>query len=242
MKDTVAVVTGAASGIGAEVCRQLAGAGVRVAMMDVDADRGEALARELGAHFIACNVADRDSWLVAAARCVAEVGVPDYAHLNAGVMSVAADQPFLAIEDLPLDRYRRIVGVNVDGVVFGLQALIPHMRERGGAITVTASIAGIVPLPIDPMYAATKAALINLVRSIAAGTPDSTLRINAICPGGVNTAIVPEALRGEGMEMMPPSVLAAEVLDLLQRGGHGEIRVRMRAADAAYTVPVPTLS
>jgi NAD(P)-dependent dehydrogenase (short-subunit alcohol dehydrogenase family) len=242
MKDRIALVTGAASGIGAEVCRQLASAGARVVLMDVDSAKGEALAGELAGHFIANNVSDRDSWFAAVARCIETVGVPDYAHLNAGVMSVPADQPFLAIEDLPLNNYRRILGVNLDGVVFGLQALIPHMKAPGGAITVTASIAGMIPLPIDPMYAASKAALIGLVRSVAAGLPDSNLRINAICPGGVNTAIVPEALRSEGMEMMPTRVLAGEVVDLLQQGASGEIRVRMRESEPAYAVPAPALT
>ena len=92
------------------------------------------------------------------------------------------------------------------------------------------------------MYAATKAALINLVRSVAAGSPESSLRINAICPGGVNTAIVPDALRAGGMEMMPTSVLAGEVVDLLQNGAHGEIRVRMREGEPAFAVPPPELS
>ena len=242
MKDKIALVTGAASGIGAEVCRQLAGAGARVVLMDVDSDKGEALAGELDGYFVANNVADRDSWFAAVARCIEAIGVPDYAHLNAGVMSVPADQPFLAIEDLPLDKYRRILGVNLDGVVFGMQALIPHMKARGGAITVTASIAGMVALPIDPMYAASKAALIGLVRSVAAGLPDSSLRINAICPGGVNTAIVPDALRSQGMEMMPTRVLAGEVLDLLQTGASGEIRVRMTESEPAYAVPAPALT
>jgi len=237
LENKVALITGGASGIGAEVCRQLAQAGATVVVMDVVADRGQALATELGGDFIACDVADRDSWAAAVASCIENVGVPDFAHLNAGVMSVGAHQPFLAIEDLPLDAYRRIVGVNLDGVVFGMQALIPRMRQRGGAITVTASIAGMIPLPIDPMYAATKAALINLVRSVAAGSPESTLRINAICPGGVNTAIVPDALRAGGMEMMPTRVLAGEVVDLLGSGAHGEIRVRMRESEPAYAVP-----
>ena len=242
MTEKIALVTGAASGIGAEVCRQLADAGARVVLMDVDAEKGQALAAELSGHFIAGNVADRDSWFAAVARCIETVGVPDYAHLNAGVMSVPADQPFLAIEDLPLDGYRRILGVNLDGVVFGLQALIPHMKAQGGAITVTASIAGMIPLAIDPMYAASKAALIGLVRSVAAADPESNLRINAICPGGVNTAIVPDALRSQGMEMMPTRVLAGEVVDLLQQGPSGEIRVRMRESEPAYSVPAPEVT
>ncbi len=239
MKGKVALVTGGASGIGAEVCRKLAAAGARVALLDVDEGRGGALADAIGARFIRCNVADPDDWRAAVAACMEQLGVPDYAHLNAGVMSVGAEQPFVAIDELPLASYRRIVGVNLDGVVFGLQALMPRMRSRGGAITVTASLVGLVPLPIDPMYSATKHALVGLVRSVAAAAPESELRINAICPGGVDTPIVPGALRSGGMAMMPVSILADEVLDLLERGATGEIRLRVDAAEPAQVVPAP---
>jgi NAD(P)-dependent dehydrogenase (short-subunit alcohol dehydrogenase family) len=241
MKDKVALVSGGASGIGADVCRRLAAAGARVTVLDVDEARGTALADEIGARFVRCNVADRNDWDAAVTGCIEALGVPDYAHLNAGVMSVGADQPFVALDALPLERYRRIVGVNLDGVVFGLQALLPHMRGRAGAITVTASLVGLVPLPIDPMYSATKHALVGLVRSVAASMPDDPLRINAICPGGVDTPIVPAALREQGMAMMPVGVLADEVLDLLERGPSGEIRLRASADEPARAVPIPDL-
>lgn len=242
MKNQVALVTGAASGIGAEVVRQLAAAGARPVLFDVDEAAGRVLAAELGGQFFRCNVACREDWSSAVAACIDSVGIPDYAHLNAGVMSVAANQPFLAIEDLPLENYRRIVGVNLDGVVFGLQTLLPHMRERGGAICVTSSLVGLVPLPIDPMYSATKHALVGLVRSIAAASAEGRVRINAICPGGVDTAIVPVALRSQGLEMMPPGSLAREVLDLLEHGESGEIRLRLSESAPAIAVPPPSFS
>lgn len=241
MKGKVAIVTGAAAGIGAEVAAQLAAAGARVAVFDVDRTAGERRAAEVGGVFAHCDVSDPDSWAKALATCIDALGVPDYAHLNAGVMSVGAAEPFLPIEALPLARYRRIVGVNLDGVVFGLQALLPHMRARGGAITVTASIAGLIALPIDPMYSATKHALVGLVRSVAAGMDGTGMRLNAICPGGVDTAIVPDALRAGDIAMMQPAVLAAEVVDLLRTGANGEIRVKLAAAVPAFAVPAPAL-
>lgn len=241
MKNKVAVLTGAASGIGAEVARQVAAAGGKPIILDVDAVRGEPLAAELGGRFIHCNVADRDAWMSAVDALLAAGDVPDYAHLNAGVMSQGANEPFMAIEELPLANYRRILGVNLDGVVFGLQALLPHMRPRGGAICVTASLVGLVPLPIDPMYSTTKHALIGLVRSVAAANEDPGLRINAICPGGVDTPIVPSALRAGGMAMMSTGTLAAEVIDLLTQGPNGEIRVRLGEDAPAMAVPVPEL-
>lgn len=239
MKGKIAVLTGAATGIGAEVARQIAAAGGRPVILDVDAAKGAAVAEATGGCFIHCNVADRDQWMHAVETLVADGLVPDYAHLNAGVMSVGANQSFLSIEELPVENYRRIVGVNLDGVVFGLQALLPHMRARGGTLCVTASLVGLVPLPIDPMYSATKHALVGLVRSVAAANEGMAVRINAICPGGVDTAIVPAALRSEGMAMMPAATLAAEVLDLLARGDNGEIRVRLGEDAPGFAVPVP---
>ncbi|MFM7119490.1 MAG: SDR family oxidoreductase [Gammaproteobacteria bacterium] len=238
----VALVTGAAAGIGAAVARQLAAHGARVVLLDRDEARGSALAASLGGRFMACDVSDREAWFAVVAACMAQMGVPDYVHLNAGVMSVAPSAGFLPLEALPVANYRRIVGVNLDGVVFGLQALLPHMRDRGGAITVTASMVGLIPLPVDPMYAATKHALVGLVRSVAAGLGDSALRLNAICPGGVDTAIVPDALRDGGMAMMTPDLLAGDVLALLQSGAQGEIRVRLSADVPAFAVPAPALA
>ncbi len=237
MKGKVALVTGAAQGIGAEVCRQLAAAGARVVVMDINATNGEALAREVNGLFVSCDVADPASVQQAVQTCVDRVGTPDFAHLNAGVMSVGANDAFLSIEQLPIENYRRIVGVNLDGVVFGLQALLPLMRERGGAITVTASIAGMIALPIDPMYSATKHAVIGLVRSVAESLAQSPVRVNAICPGGVDTAIVPAALRAADMAMMSTSDIAREVVDLLARGASGEIRVKLGAGIPAYVAP-----
>ena len=245
MRGKVALVTGAAQGIGAEVCRQLAAAGARVVVMDINAASGEALAQEVGGVFVPCNVAEPDSWKQAVQTCIDRVGIPDFAHLNAGVMSVGANDAFLSIEQLPIENYRRIVGVNLDGVVFGLQALLPHMRERGGAITVTASIAGMMALPIDPMYSATKHAVIGLVRSVAQSLEQSlgqsSVRVNAICPGGVDTAIVPAALRASDMAMMSTSEIAREVVDLLARGESGEIRVKLRAGVPAYVAAAAAL-
>jgi len=196
----VVLVTGAANGIGAAVARGLAESGARPVLLDLDAERGAALAAELDALFVRADVSRRADWQAALARCIDTVGEPAYAHLNAGVMSVAPDAPLEPFEALAESNARRIIDVNLWGVVHGFQCLLPVMRARPGAICVTASLVGLVPLAVDPLYAATKHALVGLVRSLAATEPDGPLRINAICPGGVDTAIVPAALRAAGPE------------------------------------------
>ena len=95
-------------------------------------------------------------------------------------------------------------------------------------------------LAIDPLYAATKAALISLVRSVAAANDGGSVRINAICPGVVQTAIVPEAMSGS-VPMMPPATMAAEILDLLSSGASGEIRVKLNEETPAFHVEPNTL-
>jgi NAD(P)-dependent dehydrogenase (short-subunit alcohol dehydrogenase family) len=242
MQGKVALVTGAASGIGAAVARQLAARGAKLVLLDINAAAGEELASSLGATFMRCDVADPAAWTETVRTCIAGAGVPDYVHLNAGVMSVGAGEGFMRLEDVPLANYQRIVSVNLGGVVFGMQALLPHMCTRhGAAITVTASMVGLVPLAVDPLYSATKHALVGLVRSVAAGMENLPLRVNAICPGGVDTAIVPVALRAAGMDLMPVELLATDVLDLLEHGANGEVRVRLGIDKPAFAVAAPRL-
>ena len=228
MQNKIALVTGAASGIGAEVARQLSAAGAAVALCDLNEAAGAALADELGGEFIACDVSRFEAVEGAVAECVKRLGTPDYAHLNAGIMTVPTGDAFVAIEEVSLAQYRRILGVNLDGVFHGVKALLPLMRERGGGITITASVAGLGALAIDPLYAATKHALIGFGRSVAAANEGGTLRINVICPGVVDTDIVPDSFRGPEFGVMPPSVMAAEVVDLLENGANGEVRVKLK--------------
>ncbi len=235
---TIALVTGGSTGIGAAVCTQLAASGASVAVCDINAEAGEALAAEIGGIFIHCDVTDSRSVADAVATCCERLGTPDYAHLNAGIMTVPTGDPFLGIEEVTEAQYRRIVGVNLDGVYHGLRHLLPIMRERGGAITITASTAGLSVVPVDPMYTATKYALIGLTRAVAAANEGGSVRINAICPGVVDTQIVPDAYKAPEFGMMPTSVMAAEIIDLLERGDNGEIRVKVNADTPAFRAEV----
>ncbi|MCR9277116.1 MAG: SDR family oxidoreductase [Pseudomonadaceae bacterium] len=230
----VALITGAATGIGAATARKLAERGLRVAVCDVNAQAGQALAKEIDGLFIDCDVTKLESVERAVATCVSQLGVPDYGHLNAGIMTVPTGDPYLSIEDVSLEQYRRIIGVNLDGVFYGTKALLPIMKAgNGGAITITASIAGLGILPVDPLYATTKYGLIGFTRGVAGANEGGNVRINAICPGVVDTAIVPDDFRGP--DILSPDTLAAEVVGLLTDGANGEIRVKM-SANPAFAV------
>ncbi|MEZ5372944.1 MAG: SDR family NAD(P)-dependent oxidoreductase [Microthrixaceae bacterium] len=221
-----ALVVGGATGIGAEAVRQLASSGRRVVIVDINDRAGRPLADEVGGTFYHGDVSDDASLGSAIARCADEVAVPDYALLNSGVMTAPPDAPFLAVHEAPLEAYRRVMAVNIDGVFHGLRHLIPLMLDRGGAITVTASRAGLVPTAPDAIYAASKAAAIHLVRSTAECVRGN-LRINALCPATVDTGLIADVVREVGIPLITAADMAEVAVDLMLAGDNGEIRVKL---------------
>ena len=134
-----------------------------------------------------------------------QVGAVDLACLNAGV----------AAGEFSVESYRRAVGVNVDGVVFGVDRLA-HVMEPGGSIVVTASLAGLVPMPLDPVYTLTKHAVVGFVRAVAPALEREGLRINAVCPGFADTPIVDAEMRAwiaeQRIPLLQPEQVAAAIL------------------------------
>lgn len=210
----VAVVTGGASGIGYAACRALAGAGARVVVADRDVAAGRTAADELGTRFAELDVTSPASWDACVAAVRAEYGGIDVGFLNAGVDTGGA-----GIADLSDEAYRRIMGVNVDGVVFGVRALAPELERRGGGrLVATASLAGLLPLPRDPIYTATKHAVVGLVRALAPGLAEHGTTIHAVCPGLTDTPLLGGAkavLEEAGMPLLHPDAVAAAVLTCL---------------------------
>jgi len=101
--------------------------------------------------------------------------------------------------------YRRIVGVNVDGVFLGVRALLPAMtKQQWGRIVATASVGGLTPVPFDPLYAMTKHAVVGLVRSAAPALASQGITLSAICPGGVDTPLVPDYVRAFSPPLLTP--------------------------------------
>jgi len=153
---------------------------------------------ERGGKFQRCDVSSEADWQSFAN----EVNGIDYLHLNAGIQAAPPEAPMseYRFESFDAERYRRLLGVNIDGVVFGLHYLLPRMN-KGGSIVVTGSLAGVVPYDVDPLYAMTKHAVTGLVRSLAREMAERELRINALCPAGIDTGIIPEAQKVEGVTL-----------------------------------------
>lgn len=218
----VALVTGAASGIGAATARRLAAEGAAVFGVDLD---GAGLARTVGAlggEALTADAGDPEAVERAFAACEARLGGPDVAFLNAGIAIGIADP--VAIDDAT---YRRITSVNLDGVFFGVRAALPRMRRRGGgAIVATSSLAGIMPFPPDPVYVATKHAVVGFIRSIAPTLAPEGITANAVNPGMTDTNILsPEvktAFAAAGFPLIPAEEIAEAVVRILAAGRTGE--------------------
>jgi len=232
----VAVVTGAGSGIGRATVRLLARRGAVVHAADVDGDSAHEVAAEIarsGGRMVAHEVDITDSGAVEAlaARVYDAHGAVDVLHNNAGIGHGGP------IEETTLDDWRRLVAVNLMGVVHGVHTFVPRMLEQGrpAHIVNTASMAGLLPNAQLAPYATTKHAVVGLSQSLNAELSQRGIRVSALCPGIINTPIVADAqLRGElagrraAMARFyerfgaTPDVVAEAVVDLL--AGHQVIR------------------
>lgn len=221
LRDKVALVTGGASGIGRLTALALAEAGAEVVVADLDGAGAEQVAREVGGHAIATDVSDLDANLAAVAFAQQRAGGLDLVFLNAGVTS---DTTIGDGFDLAL--YRRAMGVNLDGVVFGTQAALPALKARGGgAIVATASLAGLTAVPMDAIYAANKHAVVGLTRSLGPLLANDGIRFNAVCPTFAETPLIAhvrDGLRSAGFELLDPQIAADAALALFAGDASGE--------------------
>ncbi len=185
-----ALVTGAGRGIGAALAGELARAGWRVAVADVDAEAASAVAAALsGAVAVSFDVSDAAAWVRAVGGIEAELGPIGLLANNAGVGLAG---PFDAATD---DDWRRVVDVNLWGVVNGVRAVAPGMCERGfGWIVNVASGAALAPRPGMVPYAMTKAAVVGLSVSLRAELAARGVRVTAACPGYVGTGMLDRAV------------------------------------------------
>ncbi|TYK42926.1 SDR family oxidoreductase [Actinomadura decatromicini] len=223
----VALITGGAHGIGAAVARRLAGGGARVVLADVDAAAGEVLAAELDGAFVRCDVREPADSEAAVAVAVDRFGGLDVAFLNAGVATGGG-----VGDGFDLAGYRRAMGVNLDGVVFGVHAALPALRARGGGdIVATASMAGLTAAPFDPVYGANKAAVVGLVRALGPAYEGEGIRVNALCPSFADTDIL-VPLKGHLQETGFPILDVADVVEAFMRVLAGD-----GTGEAWYVVP-----
>ncbi len=227
----VAVVTGGGSGIGLATATRLAGAGTSVAVVDLDGDSAERAAEELGGLALQADVGRSDEWPGIVDAVTRRFGGIDLAHLNAGVTTGEAD--ITAVTDAIYDR---ATGVNVDGVFYGVRAVVPAMAARGGgSIVATASLAGLIGFSPDPVYCLTKHAVVGLVRSLGPQLAEKGITINAVCPSIVDTPLIAdmrEVLESSGFPLIDVDSVSTAVVDLLAGEANGEAMVIQAGREA----------
>lgn len=187
----VTLVTGAGAGIGRATAKAFAAQGARVVVSDVNVHGGRETVAEIEAHggaatFIACDVSD-----AGAVDALFDQALRDCGHIDCAVNNAGVDIEMQVGPQWDLELFDRIFAINVRGVYLCMRREVEHMRTLGaGAIVNLASFASIAGVPNKPAYTASKHAVLGLTRSAALFYAQHNIRINALCPGSVNTAII----------------------------------------------------
>jgi NAD(P)-dependent dehydrogenase (short-subunit alcohol dehydrogenase family) len=180
----VAIITGAASGIGRATAELMLSRGGRVVGVDLDGPGLAWMADLPGARALQGDVTDPDNSTDAVTLALKAFGRVDTAVLNAGKPGSGP------VESYPLEAFDEVLAINLRSVILGLRAVIPAMRSSGGgAVVVTASVSGLGGEPFRWPYTVTKAAVLNLVRSTSIDLAADGIRVNAVCPGPVHTGL-----------------------------------------------------
>lgn len=201
LNDEVAVITGAASGIGRETARLFAREGASVLLADVDESGGretERLIADAGgeAHFLSTDVTSEQQVIAMFEAAEREYGRVNVVFNNAGRMIRGP------ITEIDVAEFERVMRLNVTGVLLGCKHGVAALRRAGGGVIVnTASAASLIGLPNASAYCASKGAVLQLTRAVAAEVSKEGIRVNAICPGLIDTAFyAPDYAKGADPE------------------------------------------
>jgi 3-hydroxybutyrate dehydrogenase len=202
LKDKVAIVTGAASGIGKEIALTFAREGARVAIADLNLDAARAAASEIAtaggeAIGVAMDVTDEDQVNAGVAAVVKALGGVDILVSNAGIQIVHP------LEDYPFDEWKKMQAIHVDGAFLTTKACLPHMYAsgRGGAVIYMGSVHSKEASLLKSAYVTAKHGLIGLAKVVAKEGAEHGVRSNVICPGFVRTPLVDKQIPEQAKEL-----------------------------------------
>lgn len=221
---TVAVVTGAGSGIGRACAHAFARRGARVVVTDIDADRAATVAAELGDRGVAlrCDVTRQEDLESARDLALRRFGRVDLVMNNVGIIVMGP------VEEIPLEAWQRAIDVNLLGIVRSNLVFLPLLMAQGsGYVVNTASTAGLLPYGFDRLpYAATKRAVVGLSEGLALHLRPHGIQVSCLCPAGVLTNIVeqitvygtPAPLRAPALPLVEADVVGELVADGVTEG------------------------
>ena len=190
LQDRVAIVTGGVGGIGLATARRFADEGAKVVVVDLDDQRGAEVADELGGIYVNCDVTDPVQVEAMVARTIETYGTIDIAFNNAGISPPDDD----SILDTGLDAWRRVQEVNLTSVYLCCKAVLPHMRaQQRGSIINTASFVAVMGAATSQIsYTASKGGVLAMSRELGVQFAREGIRVNALCPGPVDTPLLRE--------------------------------------------------
>jgi NAD(P)-dependent dehydrogenase (short-subunit alcohol dehydrogenase family) len=234
--DKVAVVTGSAHGIGRATALRLASEGAQVAVLDVRDDDGERVAQECASaggngHYYHCDVTDQAAVPAVINAVAGDLGTIDVLHANAGRLRAGT-----VLETDP-EEWARILAVNVTGMYLVIRAAVPVMRHDGGAIVTTGSISGLFGEPALTAYTASKAAVVNMTRSLAIDLAAAGIRVNCVCPGWVDTGFNNPQFEHDQMTDDDIQALIDRTVPMRRQGEPEEMAAAvafLASADASY--------
>ena len=188
LQDRVAIVTGGVGGIGAATVRRFAEEGATVVVADLADEAGAALAEEVGGRYVCCDVTDPDQVDALVEETVSAYRTVDIAFNNAGISPPEDD----SILDTDLDAWRRVQEVNLTSVYLCCKAVLPYMLEQGrGSIVNTASFVAVMGAATSQIsYSASKGGVLSMSRELGVQFARQGVRVNALCPGPVNTPLL----------------------------------------------------
>jgi NAD(P)-dependent dehydrogenase (short-subunit alcohol dehydrogenase family) len=238
-----ALITGGVSGIGLTTARMLAARGANLMLVDVNQNQGDEAVKSFESGgtrvaFVRADVRDEAQMRRAFEDAMARFGRLDIVFNNAGI---ATPQP--GYTRITVEQWKRVIDIDLTGVVLGCYLAFPLMRENGGAIINTASMAGVYPIPGDPVYAAAKAGVIHLTHSLEYWSK-RRIRVNCVCPGQTDTPLARQQFREEkaaGREappvrkLMQPETIAEVVLKFIEDDSQAGQVVEVRPS-GAFTV------
>ncbi|HYY59998.1 MAG TPA: 3-oxoacyl-ACP reductase family protein [Burkholderiales bacterium] len=200
LRDKVAIITGAGQGLGRAYARRFASEGARVVVAELNADKGRAVAAEVGGHFVRTDVADEASCNQLAAATVDKYGRIDILVNNAAVFSTLKMRPFWEIAAAEWDQ---LMAVNVRGVWLASKAVVPQMRKQASGRIVNIS-SGVIWMgrPNYLHYVASKGAVLTMTRAMAKELGEFGINVNAVTPGPVYTEVPRETVTPEQREAM----------------------------------------
>ncbi|WP_369144796.1 SDR family NAD(P)-dependent oxidoreductase [Streptomyces sp. R44] len=232
----VVLVTGAARGQGEQEARLFAAEGAKVVLGDVLDDAGEALAKELGedrAAYVRLDVTSEGDWAAAVAAARERFGKIDGLVNNAGILR------FNELVSTPLEEFRAIVSVNQTGCFLGIRTVAPEIAAAGGGTIVnTASYTGITGMAGVGAYAASKHAVLGLTRVAALELAGKGIRVNAVCPGAIDTPMS----NPEGVDPAATAELYRRLVPLGRIGRPEEVAALalfLTGEDSAYITGQP---